>query len=80
MVKYNEKLNKKFLTDKSHITIEDCDQLLIEYGFQYRKNSGSHRGYHKKNELPIIVIIPKHTKYVKREYVDKIIKRLNLEV
>ena len=75
----NEKLIKKFLTDQTHITVADFDQLLAAYGFEYRKSCGSHKGYHKKGERPIIVIIPKHTKYVKREYVEKIVKRLNLE-
>ena len=74
-----EKLINKFLIDQTHITVSDCDQLLAVYGFEYRKNSGSHRGYHKKGERPLIVIIPKHTKYVKREYVEKIVKRLSLE-
>ncbi len=78
-MKSNEKLIQKFLKDKTHITIEDCEQLLTDYGFEHRKSSGSHKGYHKKDEKPIILIIPKHTKYVKREYVDKLIKRLNLE-
>jgi predicted RNA binding protein YcfA (HicA-like mRNA interferase family) len=74
-----EKLVKPFLTDQTHITIEDCDRLLATYGFEYRKSSGSHRAFHKKGERPIIVITPKHTKYVKREYVEQIVKRLNLE-
>ena len=74
-----EKLINKFLIDQTHITVSDCDQLLAVYGFEYRKSGGSHRGYHKKGERPFIVIIPKHTKYVKREYVEKIVKRLSLE-
>jgi len=74
-----EKLVKQFLTDQMHITIADCDQLLAAYGFEYRKGSGSHRAFHKKGERPIIIITPKHTKYVKREYVDLIVNRLNLE-
>ena len=78
-MKASEKLIKKFLTDKTHITVEDCDRLLTGYGFEYRKSSGSHRAYHKKGERPIIVITPKHTKYIKPEYIERIVQRLNLE-
>lgn len=78
-MKDNEKLVKRFLIDQTHITIEDCKRLLTAYGFEYRESSGSHRAYHQKGERPIIVITPKHTKYVKREYVEKIVKRLSLE-
>ena len=74
-----EKLVRQFLTDQMHITIEDCERLLTTYGFEYRKGRGSHRAFHRKGERPIIIITPKHTKYVKREYVELIVKRLNLE-
>ncbi|MDO8578573.1 MAG: type II toxin-antitoxin system HicA family toxin [Dehalococcoidales bacterium] len=74
-----EKLVKQFLTDQKHITVEDCDRLLPKYGFQYRKSSGSHRAYHKKGERPIIIITPKHTKYIKPEYIKEVVKRLSLE-
>jgi predicted RNA binding protein YcfA (HicA-like mRNA interferase family) len=77
-VDINEKL-EKLLSDQTHITIKDLDRLLVDMGFSYRKSSGSHRAYHKSGERPIIVIIPKHTKYLKPEYVGKIVKRLNLE-
>jgi predicted RNA binding protein YcfA (HicA-like mRNA interferase family) len=75
----DEKLVDKILADQSHITVEDCDRLLTVRGFEYRKSSGSHRAYHKKGERPIIVIAPHSSKYLKQEYVDKLIKRLNLE-
>lgn len=74
-----EKLIKQFLTGQTRITITDCERLLTAYGFEYRKGSGSHRAFHKKGERPIIIITPKHTKYVKREYVQLIVKTLNLE-
>ena len=74
-MKGNEKLIKKFLTDKIHITVEDCDRLLVSYGYEYRKSRGSHRAYHKKGDTPVIVITPKNTKYIKPGYVNKIIKK-----
>ena len=75
----DEKLIKKFLTDKMHITVEDCDRLLTLYGYEYRKHGGSHRVYHKKGGVPVTVVTPKNKKYVKPAYVNLIIKRLNLE-
>lgn len=74
-----EKLVRKFLTDRMHITVRDCDRLLINHGYELHKKGGSHLGYHKKGERPIIVITPKNTKYIKPEYVGEIVKRLNLE-
>ena len=78
-MKGSEKLINKFLTDKMHITIEDCDRLLIAYGYEYRKRGGSHRVYHKKGETPITVPIPKRKKYIVSPYIKSIIKTLGLE-
>ncbi len=64
-MKANEKLVEKFLSDKMHITVEDCDKLLTVYGYELRKGSGSHNTYHKKDARPITVVTPKGTKYVK---------------
>jgi predicted RNA binding protein YcfA (HicA-like mRNA interferase family) len=75
----DEKLIKKFLTDKTHITVDDCDRLLKDYGYDLRKSSGSHRAYHKKGATPIIVVTPKNSKYILSPYVNKIIKDLGLE-
>lgn len=75
-----ESLVKKFLTDQKHISVDDCDKLLTLCGYRYHKSGGSHKVYHKRGETPITVIIPKNTKYVKTGYVDKIVKKLNLEV
>jgi len=61
------------------ITVEDCDKLLTLYGYGLRKSSGSHRVYHKKYAIPIIVAITKHKKYVKPGYVDVMLRKLNLE-
>ncbi len=75
-----EKLVKKFLTDKTHITVEDCDRLLTNYGYTLRKGSGSHITYHIKGSNPLTIVAPKGTKYVYLPYVNKLIKELGLEV
>ena len=74
-----EKLVRKFLTDKTHITIGDCDRLLTSYGYELHKKGGSHRTYHKKGDTPITVPIPKNRKNILSPYVNKIIKDLGLE-
>jgi len=75
-VQSDERLINKFLDDKTHITIEDCNRLLISFGYKFRKTGGSHRVYHKKGNIPIIVVIPKNTKYVKPGYVELLIKKI----
>ncbi len=75
----SEKLIKKFLTDRTHITVEDCERLLTAFGYELRKGSGSHRTYHKKGGRPLTIVAPKGTKYVYSPYVDKIISQLELE-
>lgn len=62
-----------------HITVEDCEKLLTAYGYELRKSSGSHRAYHKKGAMPIIVVAPKKTRYILSPYVKRIIKNLGLE-
>ena len=69
----------KFLNDKAHITIEDCDKLLRDFGHELNKGSGSHRVYHKKNARAITVAALHGTKYVKSTYIKLIIKLLGLE-
>jgi hypothetical protein len=78
MVKGRENLIKKFLNDKMHITVEDCDRLLTLYSYKRHKSGGSHQTYHKKGASPITVITPKNTKYVNSAYVQLIIKYLKL--
>ncbi len=78
-MKSNEKLIQKFLTDKMHVTVEDCERLLTDCGYSLHKKGGSHRAYHKKGDTPINVITPKNSKYVKPGYVEKVVKKLNLE-
>ena len=78
-MKDNEKLIHKFLTDRMHITVEDCDRLLTAYGYELHKKGGSHRAYYKKGAFPITVVIPKNKKYILSPYVNRIIKDLGLE-
>ena len=78
-MKGDEKIIKKFINDKMHITVEDCDRLLTLYGYELRKSGGSHKAYHKKGDAPITIVTPKNKKFVKPSYVNLIIKRLNLE-
>jgi predicted RNA binding protein YcfA (HicA-like mRNA interferase family) len=74
-----EKLIKKFLNDKTHITVEDCDRILLAHGFELKQGKGSHRAYHKKGAYPIVIVYPKKSKYVVSPYVNRIIKDLGLE-
>ena len=78
-MKGNEKLIQKLLTDRMHVTVEDCDRLLTAKGYELRKGGGSHRVYHKKGTAPITVVTPKKARYVLSPYVNKIIKDLGLE-
>ena len=73
-----EKLLKKFISGRS-VTNDDCHDLLTMYGYSLHKSSGSHKTYHKQGDTPITIIISKNTRYIKPGYVDKIIKKLNLE-
>lgn len=75
----DEKLVRKFLTDKTHIAITDCDRLLTSYGYELHKGGGSHRTYHKKGVRPITVVAPKKSKYVISPYINMIIRDLKLE-
>ena len=79
MVKSDEKLVNKFLTDRLHITVDDCDRILVANGYVLRKSGGSHQTYHKKGCKAITVVIPKNTKYIYSPYVNDIIKDLGLE-
>lgn len=75
----DERIIRKFLTDKKHITVKDCDTLLLSIGYELRKGRGSHRTYHKKGNRPITIVIPKGTKYINSLYVNNIVKFLELE-
>jgi predicted RNA binding protein YcfA (HicA-like mRNA interferase family) len=74
-----EKQIRKFLIDKTRITIEDSDRLLTSYGYRLYKGSGSHRTYHRKGDRPLTIVAPKGTKYVYSPYVNRIISELEPE-
>jgi hypothetical protein len=75
----DERLIEKFLSDKQHITIDDCDRLLINHDYELHIGGGSHRVYHKKGEIPLVIVAQKGTRYVKKIYIDRIVKYLHLE-
>lgn len=75
----SEKLVRKFLTDKTHITVEDCDRLLVAYGYSLHKKGGSHRSYHKKGCKTITIPEPKKSRYVLSPYIRQIVRDLGLE-
>ena len=74
----NDKLIAKILS-KRNVTSEDCEKILVDFGYELHKSGGSHRTYHKKEAIPITIIQPKNTKYIKTPYIDRIIKELGLE-
>ena len=69
------KLINKFLSGKN-ITVDDCDRLLIYYGYAYHKSGGSHRVYHRANAKSITIIIPKKSKYIASLYINQLLKDL----
>lgn len=75
----SEKIIQKFLADKMHITVDDCDRLLTTFGYELRKSRGSHRVYHKRGTSPLTVVTPKKSRYVLSPYINKILKDLGLE-
>jgi predicted RNA binding protein YcfA (HicA-like mRNA interferase family) len=73
-----DKLIIKFLS-RRNITVDDCDRLLIYYGYEYPKTGGSHRVYHRTNAKSITIIVPKKSKYIASLYINQLIKDLGLE-
>jgi predicted RNA binding protein YcfA (HicA-like mRNA interferase family) len=73
----NEKLVRRFLA-KKNITVTDCDKVLTLYGYELHKSRGSHKVYHKKGAMPVTIVVPKGTRYVKTPYIDAIIRILKL--
>jgi predicted RNA binding protein YcfA (HicA-like mRNA interferase family) len=72
-------LEQKFLKHPGKITVDDCDRLLTSYGYELHRDNGSQRVYHKKNTTPIIIAAPHGTKYLKSNYIKKIVRLLGLE-
>jgi predicted RNA binding protein YcfA (HicA-like mRNA interferase family) len=78
-MEHNKRLIDKFLHDKGHITVDDCDKLLDAYGYKPHKSSGSHRTYHKKGTYSITIVNPKGRKYILTPYVTRLIRDLGIE-
>jgi predicted RNA binding protein YcfA (HicA-like mRNA interferase family) len=74
----DDKLLHRFLS-RRNITVGDCDKIIVAHGYELKRKGGSHRTYHKKGAIPITVVTPKNSKYVKIAYVNLIIKYLKLE-
>ena len=73
-----EKLVHKFLVKQNDITIMDIRRLLEGFDYTERKNPGSECIFHKRGSYPINVPTVKG-RYVKRHYVKRIVRILELE-
>jgi predicted RNA binding protein YcfA (HicA-like mRNA interferase family) len=73
-----EKLINQILANPNKVTEADCDKLLTASGYELRRSAGSHKVYHKANSMPITIISPKSSKYVRPEYVERMTKMLKL--
>ena len=72
------KLIKKLLTCPPEVRFEDIYTVLKAYGYQEIRSKDSHHAF--ENALGDVIIIPKKGgKKVKITYVEKIIKKLNLD-
>jgi predicted RNA binding protein YcfA (HicA-like mRNA interferase family) len=67
------------ILNRKNVVLDDCDKLLIYYGYQLHKGGGSHRVYHKKGVKPITIVQPKGKKYIGAAYLNRIIIELGLE-
>lgn len=73
-----ERLIRKFLFKQSAITIVDVRRLLEGFDYTEGKNPGSECIFHKRRSNPINVPTVKG-RYVKKYYVKRIVKILELE-
>jgi len=74
-----EKLIEKFISQPERITINECVQLLNEFGYSAKKKRGAERVFHRSGSRPINVPTPKKSKYIKSPYIKRITKLLELE-
>ncbi len=74
-----KKLVAKILQNPKHVSFEDLDKILREFGYERRQpgKGSSHYVYRKKDCKPITV--PKKKPFVKEYYVKKVIDLLELE-
>jgi predicted RNA binding protein YcfA (HicA-like mRNA interferase family) len=74
-----DELAKRFIEEPDRITPDECRKLLELLGYERAKKAGSEQAYHKKNSYPITIPTPHKGKYVKKEYVFRLVKLSQLE-
>lgn len=72
------KLIKKFVYKQNKITIDDVRRLADSFGYKEKKKPGSEYTFHKPGSYPFTAPTVKG-KYVRREYVKRIVGILGLE-
>lgn len=71
------KLIRKLLRRPPEAHVKDIERVLKYFGWSIKNKKGSHFVYHKEGHLPLT--ITKHKNKVKRGYIIKLIKILELE-
>ena len=72
------KLVRKFVYKQNEITINDVRRLANGFDYTEKKKPGSECTFHKKGSYPLNAPTVKG-RYVKREYVKRIMRILELE-
>ena len=72
------KLIEKFIYNQNEITIGDVRRLADGFGYTEKKKPGSEYTFHRKGSYPFTAPTVKG-RYVKREYVKRIVRILGLE-
>lgn len=72
------KLIKKFVYKQNEITISDVRRLANGFGYKEKKKPGSEYTFHRTRSYPFTAPTVKG-RYVKREYVKRIVGILGLE-
>jgi predicted RNA binding protein YcfA (HicA-like mRNA interferase family) len=71
------KLIKSLLKEPPEVEYNDIEKVLEYFGWELRNVRGSHFTYYKEGYMPFVVVKQKNK--VKRGYVRKLIKILELE-
>lgn len=72
------KLIEKFIYNQNKVTISDVRRLADYLGYKEKKKPGSEYTFHRKGSYPFTAPTVKG-KYVKIEYVKRIVNKLGLE-
>ena len=72
------KLIEKFVYKQNKITISDVRRLADSFGYTEKKKPGSEYTFHRMGSYPFTAPTVKG-RYVKREYVKRIVSILGLE-